>query len=167
MSRVTSSLKNVVSQGPPPKNVYELRCSKVLETIAKTSHNPMLEFEWTIQKGDYKDRVIKYDNVVTGGISQKTGEAIIPFGIANLIEATEISWECSECGEDSPRDFIRSDGSDGLRKGQLICPSCGKPTNATYESNDFLGKVILAGVEPDENNKYASIKSYLKKDATV
>lgn len=179
MPKMTSDLASTVSTPAAPKNSYKIRIVKAeLKTSKKqedgTGGNPMAELTWVIAddrdgRNGYNGKEIRFDNVMLGG-KTKDGEGMPLFNLADLLFACRIPWECEStkggCGfhSDGYQPFIKSDGNDGHKKGSILCPQCKIVIPITYDTDDFIGKTCLGGVNVKKregsDRKFNTVESY-------
>lgn len=140
MPEMTSELSDVQKRSAIPKGIYPGHCTESEYLLSQERNNPMANLTWEVDEGEYAGTIIKFNNVVLGGIN-KQGKPINPFQLANLLDTTHIPWNCRECNNDrEARRLYWGTGEDGLEKGKAYCPDCKSPTfNIGYNTDDFVG----------------------------
>lgn len=172
MARMTSDLTELRQQENLPKGIYTAHIDSATDMKGKNPpYNPYIQLTHMIE-GDENGlpteaagRKIPFDNVNIGGIS-KEGKPITAFRLAKVLEVYEVPHTCLECHPDAAAEaragtydgrydrachFLRGDGTNGIPKGQIVCPDCQQPMNVNYDSNSFVGRRarVAVDIEPD------------------
>jgi ribosomal protein L44E len=117
---------------------------------------------------DYKEKEIRFDNVMYGG-EAKSGDPINTDRFAKLLECASIPWECEECHNGmQSREFLRGTGTDtekgenGLPKGKYFCPDCRAHMNVGFDTDNFPGRTCMIAITSDgeDDKKFNKVKDY-------
>lgn len=152
MPRISSKVEDQKVIQNVPKHTYPAHIHSAVTEVAAQTGNPMIRLHFMIDEGEYSGRILppgKGRNVMTGG-KTKDGRPMPIFDIRNLLESFQIPWECESCHNGlEVRKFHVSDGTDGLEKGQIVCPDCKSPRfDFSYNCpEDFIGKRALIAVD--------------------
>lgn len=146
MPRMTSTLETVQDRPLVAKDTYVASIDKIAVGRSKrkddgTGDNPMLLISFKIRGGQFDGCTVPSfpDNVMIGG-TQKDGQPMNCFRLAQLIEAFKLPWADAKCGSgDRVVRFLRGDKDNGLPLGKYHCPDCKAQPTLDYDTDAWIG----------------------------
>jgi hypothetical protein len=136
MARVTADLSEAKGFSVLPAGTkVKARIKEATFSNSKAAGNPMYTLTWEIIEGESAGREIRFDRVVIGGVNSR-GEKLQPYGLADLIQATDMPWTCPQCGDN---DRVRGIKRENYK---LFCENS-HPLQIDFDDANLVGLVAM------------------------
>jgi len=134
--------------GPVPKDRYVTRIEEGpngLVVRPRKGDALMMECSLVIEAGEHKDhRIFPPYRVMISGLKEDGTKHNLDRSM-QLVNATGIEWTCQLCG------YVGGKGNKQLfldkKSGKYFCPECNKRAQVSYETDDVIGKRVVAVVD--------------------
>lgn len=158
-----------------PIGIYNMHITAV-DLKPSQAGAPMATLDWTIDEGEYKDKKLRFDTVMLGGIS-KAGKPLSLGKMCALIHYAGLPWQCNPqrggCGANhsGTHSFLIArkedhDANPALTVGNYYCPACKNPKPSIRWDTDVLmgarcgGRIGPKKKEEGTTSVFDEIKGY-------